>query len=97
MVVEVGSAEDVDEAAKVVVEVVVVEAAVIVMDPARIAAITAARNMETVDTMVLVPTMTRRDLGDPEPQVDKILSLFSSLTAICFRSSKARNQLLLLQ
>ena len=62
MVVEMDAAEDVDEAAKVVVEIVVVEAAV--TDPARIAAMTAARTVETVETMVLVPTMTWGDLGD---------------------------------
>ena len=53
-----------DEAANVVVEVVVLEAAVFVTDLARIAAMTAARTVETVETIVLVPTMTWGDLGD---------------------------------
>ena len=53
-----------DEAANVVMEVVLLEAAVIVTDPTRVAAMTAARTVEFVETMVLVPTMTWGDLGD---------------------------------
>ena len=69
MGVEVDAAEVVEEAAVVVVEVV--EAAVIVTDPVRIAAMTAAKTVEIVETagtVVLVPTVAQEDLEEEEAE-----------------------------
>ena len=69
MVVEGDAAEVVVEAAVVVVEVV--EAAVIVTDPVRIAAMTAAKTVEIVETagtVVLVPTVAQEDPEEEEAE-----------------------------